>query len=314
MLAYGPVPSRRLGRSLGINHVPPKVCTYSCVYCQLGRTNSMRCERHEFYPPEEIVREVRDQVNKTWERGECIDYLTFVPDGEPTLDANLGEEIRLLKPLGVRTAVLSNASLMWREDVREDLLDADWVSLKVDAVTEETWRKVDRPHGKLNIDDVLEGMLEFAEVFEGELATETMLVKGLNDGVEEAARVADFLGELNPDKAYLAIPTRPPAEPWVELPDEEAINRAYQIFADGLGHVEYLIGYEGNAFASTGRIEEDLLSITSVHPMREDGVRLLLSKSGSDWSAIETMIEEEKLLELQYRGKRFFMRRLPSRA
>jgi len=314
MLAYGPVPSRRLGRSLGINHVPPKICTYSCVYCQLGRTNSMRCERHEFYPPEEIVREVRDQVNKTWERGERIDYLTFVPDGEPTLDANLGEEIRLLKPLGVRTAILSNASLMWRDDVREDLLDADWVSLKVDAVTDETWRKVDRPHGKLIINDVLDGMREFAEVFEGELATETMLVKGLNDGGEEATRVADFLGELNPDKAYLAIPTRPPAEPWVEPPYEEDLNRAYQIFADGLRHVEYLIGYEGNAFASTGRIEEDLLSITSVHPMREEGVKLLLSKSGSDWSAIETMIEEEKLLELQYRGKRFFMRRLPSRA
>ena len=313
MRAYGPVPSRRLGQSLGINHVPPKVCTYSCVYCQLGRTDRMRCERREFYPPEEVVGDVEEQVRRAREKDERIDYLTFVPDGEPTLDANLGREIELLEPLGIKMAVLSNASLMWMEEVREDLLGADWVSLKVDAVTDDVWRRVDRPHGRLEIETVLEGMREFADVFEGELATETMLVRGLNDDGEEAARVAAFLQELDPDKAYVAIPTRPPAEAWVEPADEEAVNRAYHIFEGGLRHMEYLIGYEGDAFASTGDVREDLLSITSVHPMREEAVRKLLSRAGSSWSTVERLIEEEKLIELLYGGKRFYMRKLPGR-
>ena len=274
----------------------------------------MGCERREFYPPDEVVRDVEEQVRRAREKGERIDYLTFVPDGEPTLDVNLGEEIELLKPLGIRTAVISNASLMWMEDVREDLLDADWVSLKVDAVTDDVWRSVDRPHGRLDLDTVLDGMRDFADIFEGELMTETMLIKGLNDDDKEAERVAGFIEELKPDKAYVAIPTRPPAEGWVEPSEEEAVNRAYQILDGKLGHVEYLIGYEGNAFAFTGNLEEDLLSITSVHPMREEGVEGLLSRAGSDWGVVDRLLGEEKLVELEHLGKKFYMRKLPGRA
>jgi wyosine [tRNA(Phe)-imidazoG37] synthetase (radical SAM superfamily) len=312
MRAYGPVPSRRLGQSLGINHIPPKVCTYSCVYCQLGRTIRMQSERSEFYTPEEILRDVEDQVSRARDRDERIDYLTFVPDGEPTLDVNIGREIELLKPLGIKIAVISNASLMWHEDVRGDMQDADWVSLKVDAVTEHLWRRVNRPHGALTHEAVLEGMKEFADVFKGELATETMLIQGLNDSGEEAEKIANFLTELKPDKAYIAIPTRPPTEDWVKPADEDAINRAYQIFNGKLRNVEYLIGYEGDAFAFTGNVEDDLLSITSVHPMREEGVNKLLSKAGSDWDTVERLIKEHRLVEIEYMGKQFYMRKLPS--
>jgi wyosine [tRNA(Phe)-imidazoG37] synthetase (radical SAM superfamily) len=230
MRAYGPVPSRRLGQSLGINHVPPKICTYSCVYCQLGRTINMQSDRQKFYPPEEIVSDMERQVNRAFGRGEHIDYLTFVPDGEPTLDVNIGRGIELLKPLGIKTAVISNESLMWRDDVRGNLLGADWVSMKVYAVNETIWRRVSRPHGALEHEVVLEGRREFADVFQGELNTETMLIQGLNDDAEDAERIAVFLEDLNPDKAYIAIPTRPPAEEWVKPADEEAINRTFQVF------------------------------------------------------------------------------------
>ncbi len=314
MKAYGPVPSRRLGQSVGINHIPPKICTYSCVYCQLGRTISMQSERREFYSPEKVSREVKTQVDKALNRNEHINYLTFVPDGEPTLDINLGREIELLKPLGIKIAVISNASLMWREDVRSDLLEADWVSMKVDAVTETLWRRVNRPHGALEHKSVLEGMKAFAEIFKGELATETMLIKGLNDGGKEVEKIADFLKDLRPEKAYVALPTRPPAEKWAKPADEWAINRAYQIFDEKLKHVEYLIGYEGNAFAFTGNVEEDLLSITSVHPMREEGVDMLLFKAGENWDTVHRLIEKHKLVETEYMGKKFYMRKLPSHA
>jgi wyosine [tRNA(Phe)-imidazoG37] synthetase (radical SAM superfamily) len=182
MIAFGPVPSRRLGRSLGINNIPPKICTYACVYCQLGRTIKMRVERNAFYEPEEILQDVRDKVEKARGAGEAIDYLTFVPDGEPTLDLNLGRAIDLLKPLGIKIAVITNSSLMWHEDSREALMQADWVSLKVDAVREDIWRRVDRPHGTLQLASIQDGILGFAKTYTGHLVTETMLVEGINDG------------------------------------------------------------------------------------------------------------------------------------
>jgi len=313
MIAFGPVPSRRLGRSLGINNIPPKVCTYSCVYCQLGRTIKMQVVRRAFYEPEEILRDVRDKVEKAKEAGEPIDYLTFVPDGEPTLDINLGREIELLRPLGIKIAVITNSSLMWHKDVREALLKMDWVSLKADAVREDIWRRVNRPHGTLQLPSIQDGMLEFAKAYTGHLVTETMLVEGVNDGEEHLGEVADFLARLQPDVAYLAIPTRPPAEEWVRPPQEEAINRAYQILSKDVGQVEYLIGYEGNAFAFTGDVEQDLLSITSVHPMREDAVNEFLARAGIGWEVVRRLVAQDRLVETVYGGHQFYLRRLSGR-
>ena len=313
MIAFGPVPSRRLGRSLGINNIPPKVCTYSCVYCQLGRTIKMQVERSAFYEPEDILRDVQDKVKRAKEAGESIDYLTFVPDGEPTLDVNLGREIELLKPLGIRIAVITNSSLIWREDVREALMKADWVSLKMDSVREKVWRRVNRPHGSLQLTSVLDGALEFAQTFKGELATETMLVEGVNEGDDHIREVAGFLARLRPATAYLAISTRPPAEEWVHPPAEEVINRAYQIVSERVDRVEYLIGYEGNAFAFTGDAEEDLLSITSVHPMREEAVSEFLARARAEWSVVHRLIAQDQLVESKYDGLTFYVRKLHPR-
>ena len=315
MIAFGPVPSRRLGRSLGINNIPDKVCSFACVYCQIGRTLRMEIERRAFYEPETIFEEVRKKVEEAMERGERIDYVTFVPDGEPTLDINLGIEAELLRTLGIPLAILTNSSLIWREDVRNDLLKFDFVSLKIDAVSENLWRKIDRPHKSLNLEKILDGMLEFRKAFKGKLVTETMLIGGIDYG-DEFERIADFLAELKPDVAYIAVPTRPPAEEWVKPASEEAINRAFQAFVERLGdeRVEYLIGYEGNAFAFTGNVEEDLLSITSVHPMREDAVKEFLRKANADWSVVEKLLREGKLIELEYSGRKFYMRKLKSRS
>ncbi len=310
MIAFGPVPSRRLGRSLGVNNIPPKICTYSCVYCQLGRTIKMQAERQTFYEPKDIQRAVQEKVARVRASGEAIDYLTFVPDGEPTLDINLGREIDLLRPLGIEIAVITNASLVSREDVRAELAKADWVSLKTDAVSEDVWRRVNRPHKALRLAAIQDGMLEFAESYTGKLMTETMLVTGLNDGEDHLRDVAEFLIRLNPDIAYLAIPTRPPAEVWAQPPDEHVINRAYQVLSEALEHVEYLIGYEGNAFAFTGDVEEDLLSITAVHPMREDAVEEFLGKAQADWSAMRELVAQDLLVETEYGAHRFYLRKL----
>lgn len=312
-ITYGPVPSRRLGQSLGINNIPAKTCSYSCLYCQLGNTTRMLVERAAFYQAEAIAQNVNDRVQQVRKKGELVDYLTFVPDGEPTLDANLGTEIELLRPLGIKIAVITNASLIWRKDVRRDLQQADWVSLKIDTVSEETWHRINRPHRSLRLEAVLAGMLQFVADFSGELATETMLIEGINDGGEQIERTSDFLAQLKPGKAYLAVPTRPPAEKSTKAASEQAISMAHQVFGERLGSVEYLIGYEGDAFACTGNVTEDLLSITSVHPMREEAIAQFLSKAGAGWEVVEKLIRDSTLVELIYQGQKFYMRRLPGR-
>lgn len=302
MLTFGPVPSRRLGNSLGINNIPPKICSYSCIYCQLGRTKKIQVHRREFYSIDEIVRSVEERL----ERVKNVDYLAFVPDGEPTLDMNLGKEIDALKQFGIRIAVITNSSLIWDEKVREELSKAEWVSLKVDAVSKEIWKKINRPHKALNLEKILNGIKEFGKEF----VTETMLINGVNDNKEELKKIADFLSAIEPKKSYISIPIRPPAEKWVRRASEQAINLAYQIFSERGISVEFLLSYEGNEFAFTGNVEKDLLSITSVHPMRKDAVEEFLRKAEADWSVIERLIKENKLIEIEYGGNKFYMRRL----
>ena len=313
MLVFGPVPSRRLGRSLGINNIPPKACSYSCVYCQVGPTRAPEIAPRKFYTPDLICQAVENRLAQIRETGGHVDYLTFVPDGEPTLDALLGESIARLRPLGIPVAVISNASLLWREAVRDALMQADWVSLKVDAIAEPLWRRINRPHPSLDHLAILEGMAVFAGGFSGTLATESMIVRGLNDSDQAAKDLAGFLGKLAPAVAYLSVPTRPPAEKHVHAPGEAVLNRIYQIVSREVNNLELLTGYEGNAFASTGDVVEDLLSITSVHPLREAAVRELLHKTGSHWRVVEQLIAEKQLTQTVYEGTKFYLRRIPDR-
>ncbi len=309
-MTFGPVPSRRLGQSLGINNIPPKICSYACIYCQLGRTLTMQTERTNFYDPERILEEVRTRVEEVRVAGESVDYLCFVPDGEPTLDLRLGREIELVRELGIKIAVITNSSLIWRKDVREELALADWVSLKVDAVREDVWRRIDRPHGQLRLSKILDGALAFSESFVGRLVTETMLVEGVNDSDELLEELSEFLARLRPETAYLAIPTRPPAEENVRGPDESDVTRAWSILSGALDNVECLTGYEGNAFFSGGRVDEDLLAITSVHPMRADAVETLLARRGADWSVVRRLVDDGQLVEVEYGGQSFLTRKL----
>ena len=173
MKVFGPIPSRRLGRSLGVNNIPHKVCSYACVYCQVGRTSNKDIERKEFFKPAEIVKEVGDKIVKLTGANERIDYISIVPDGEPTLDMNLGSLIELLKLFGIKVAVFTNSSLLWRQDVKTDLSKADLVSIKIDTVDEETWWRINRPKSKLNLELVLEGINDFSQDFKSKIITET---------------------------------------------------------------------------------------------------------------------------------------------
>ncbi len=305
---FGPVPSRRLGRSIGINNIPPKVCSYSCVYCQLGRAIEMSAERRTFFEPSELVEAARDRVKSAEERNEQIDYLTIVPDGEPTLDLRLGELIEGLRKIGPPVALISNGSLMGDPKLREELLDLDWISMKIDAADEETWRRVDRPHKSIDYKRMLTGIRTFAENFEGTFSTETMLVEGTNDSKEQLDGIISLIEELEPDKVYLSIPTRPPAESWVKPAKEEALAYAYGKLKQVAAHVENLLGYEGNEFAASGDAAADLLSICSVHPMRREAVEELLRKDKAELNVLETLLERGELKEVEFSGHTYYVR------
>lgn len=309
MIAYGPVPSRRLGRSLGVNNIPPKACTYACGYCQVGHTIDMQIERREFYRPEKIAREVGDRLEEARRNGDAVDFLSFVPDGEPTLDLNLGREIELLRTFELPVAVITNASLLGLPDVRQELATADWVSLKVDSVEEDVWRRLNRPHKKLKLPDILESLTVFRSMFSGTLVTETMLVAGVNDTDRHATDTAAFLSRLKPDKAYLAVPTRPPARAWVKPPSSNAMVRCHDVFADQIDVVEYLMGYEGDTFSSAGDPRENLLGVTAVHPMRAQAVIELLDRAGASWAVVEELLRDGSLREVDYAGHKYYLRR-----
>ena len=308
MIIFGPVPSRRLGRSLGINNIPYKNCSYSCIYCQLGPTNNLHQRRTSFYEPQEIYDAVLNKLEQTHQYNEKIDYLTFVADGEPTLDLNLGATISLLKKTGVKIAVISNASLIGIDDVKENLKNADWVSLKVDTVNEKIWRRLNIPSPELHFNAILQGLKYFSKSFNGSLVTETMLVKDINDQQEFLTPLAEFLTELRTVKTYLSIPMRPPARDWVKAPKPETLTLAYQIFNQRLKNVELLIGSEGEDFAFTGDVIQDLLTITSVHPMTEAAVRELLNKSKADWVIVKKLIEMKLLKEILFEGNKYYLR------
>ncbi len=250
-VVFGPVPSQRLGRCLGINHIPLKHCSYSCRYCQVGATPMPEIVRHAFHPPEVVCRTVAERLTMLRAQGEAVDYLTCIPDGEPTLDIHLGQLIDGLRPLGLPIAVISNAALIWREDVRAELSRADWVSLKVDCVDNATWRRLNRPHPSLELAAILDGIGIFAAAYHGTLVSETRLVAGVNDDAKCVAAVADFLAQAGIHLSYLAIPRCPPADPLLTSPDAAVVTRARQVFAQRLQQVELLTAGKGNALPQT---------------------------------------------------------------
>ncbi|MEM1623504.1 MAG: radical SAM protein [Sulfolobales archaeon] len=306
---FGPVYSRRLGRSLGVNHVPYKTCTYSCVYCQLGRTTSFTTTRRSFYEPSEVVNEVREFISRS---GDVIDYVTLVPSGEPLLDKNVGLIIAGIRRFSRKpVAVLTNASLLFLEDARRDLLEADLVSVKVDAARENTWRSVNRPCLSLSLQRVLEGIAEFARVFRGRLVTETMLVDGYNTAIEELELIADFVKTLNPWKAYISIPVRPPAEPYATPPRPEVLVEAYLVFSGKLGEskVELLNSLEPPEY----RVHDDpttwLLNLVSVHPLRlEYALKALKGVVEKPEDLLRRLELGGKIHVVVFEGKEFIVR------
>ncbi len=224
--------------------------------------------------------------------------------------SNLAAEIQALRQFNIPIAVISNATLLHHKEVREALQEADWVSLKVDSVNQDTWRKINRPHGHLKLGAIKASMQQFAADYSGTLVTETMLISGLNDTSEELQAIADFLAIVSPHTAYISTPIRPPVETWVHAPDAAHINRAWQILSEQVKNVELITQPEDITFALTSDLQSDILSITAVHPMRQDAVEELLRKSGENWESVDDLVASGDLLRIEHEGESFYLRQL----
>ncbi|RJP66177.1 MAG: radical SAM protein [Ignavibacteriales bacterium] len=305
-IIFGPVPSRRLGLSLGVNNMRCKICTYDCIYCQVGRTTCCSTCCEPCLSPYELFCFVKKKLQKLEAKEIKVDYISFVPNGEPTIDKSLGKNIHILREFGYKIAVFTNSSLLWNDNVKENLLFADYISVKVDSVNDKTWQIINRPHTRLNLDIILKGIIDFAKIYNGKLTTETMLVKNINDNIQEIEQVGNFLKKFRSDKSYFTIPTRPPTESFATAPDRKTLDQLSDYIEKNIPNSETLFSPESNSFYAAGEIEDEILGITRVHPMREESLLKLIKDMGGNKETLLQMIIHNQLQKIFYQDKFFY--------
>ncbi|MEA3475790.1 MAG: radical SAM protein [Candidatus Cloacimonadota bacterium] len=227
---FGPVPSRRLGISLGIDPIPFKTCTYNCVYCECGGTTNLTIERKEYIPIKDIINELKDYLDKNPK----LDYITFSGSGEPTLNIGIGKIIEFLKsnyPY-YKIAVLTNGSLLFEKSVRNEIIGADLVMPSLDVVSEQAFRRINRPPKSLEIQKIVSGLIEFRKEFEGQIWLEVFIVPGLNDTDNELKLLKDAIKKIKPNRVQINSLDRPGTENWVQPVSKENMERIVSLFQD----------------------------------------------------------------------------------
>jgi len=297
---YGPVPSRRLGESLGISPIPFKTCDYSCVYCQLGRTTKLTVERKEYFPLEDIIDELKENVKLF-----SFDTVTIVGEGEPTLYSRIGDLIASIKELTTKKcAVITNGSLLWNKDVRKELMKADIVLPSLDAWDEKSFKKINRPHGSLNFEKVVEGMITFRKEYKGEIWLEVMLVSGLNDSDENLLKIANWIEKIKPDRVYINVPVRPPTESWVKIPDMSRIRKAEKILKGVfMGKIP-----QGEFYSSLEDTLDAIMSIIRRHPMSYNEITSFSKERGENVEEVLGRLRENPNVEVVKIGDKEFFR------
>ena len=303
---YGPIPSRRLGRSLGISPIPDKTCNYSCIYCMLGRTDHLTRERRDWFPLQEILGELDDALRTVSPPPE---HISIVGNGEPTLYLHLGELIAGVRAhTDIPVAVITNGALLAEPEVRTALAAADVVLVSFNAPTEELFRRINRPCPGITFESTRAGLLTFARmVRRGQLWVEMMVLEGINDSPEVLEQTRWMLHEVAPDRVFVDTPLRPPAEPFARPLTPEALERVEQALGGATGS-----GFDVGAF--TLPLDRDpletLAAICARHPMREDQVEELLANWGVDpLPVLDAMRADPRFRAEVYGGRTFFLAR-----
>ncbi len=299
---FGPVPSRRFGRSLGVDIIPRKLCTLDCVYCEVGRTDKRGLARREYLPTELILKDVREAI----EAHPSVDCITFSGSGEPTLHSGLGELLRATRQMTkVPLVVLTNGTLLWKEDVRNDLLAADIVCPSLDAVSEDVFRRIDRPHPRLTAVQVIDGLVEFRRKFTGQLWLEVLFVQGMNDDDDEVWLLRQAIDRISPDKVQINTVVRPPAEPWAHPVSHERLEQIRSM----LGPRAEIITPARERSCAPAPIphDEEILGVVARRPMSAADVAAGLgSDLGAIALALDALVAAGRLRIIEFEGSRFY--------
>ena len=299
---YGPVASRRLGFSLGVDIIPFKTCSLDCVYCQLGSTGRATVRRRSWFPPEAILAQIKEAIDS----GQRIDVITFSGSGEPTLSRDLGFLIRSIKKMtGIPVAVLTNGTLLGRRDVRRDLAAADIVGPSLDAVPAALFRRINRPHASLDNRKVIDGLVRFRDEFAGEIRLEIMLVKGVNDSPAAIEALKRALVRIRPDRIELNTVVRPPAD-----------RRAGALSAAGLARIRARLGPKAEVVASfakrkqapaAGDLDRAILVTVGRRPQTAADIAAALGRPRDEvLKALSRLLARGRIRRRDHGGKAYF--------
>jgi wyosine [tRNA(Phe)-imidazoG37] synthetase (radical SAM superfamily) len=260
---YGPVPSRRLGRSLGIDLVPHKICTYDCIYCQIGITTDKTLVRKEYVPIKEVLQEVELFLKEEFSP---IDHLSLSGSGEPTLHSQTGLVIEGIKAItSIPIAVITNASLLYEKEVRQDLLHADVVLPSLDAVSPEIFKKINRPETGLSVEKVIEGLVEFRKSYKGQIWLEILFCKGVNDTPDELQKMKEVVERIQPDLIHLNTVVRPPSEKWAAPLNQNEMEEIKAFFGEKASIISEFDRHP--SVISERDIQEEILKILKRRPL-----------------------------------------------
>jgi len=301
---FGPVPSRRLGLSLGIDIIPFKTCTLDCIYCQLGRTTNKTIERGKYTASDEILRE----LEKVLREGERVDYITFSGSGEPTLNPEIGKMITGIKEMtSIPVAVLTNGTLLYQPRVEADLLEADLVVPSLDGASEEVFRRVNRPHSSLTISEVIRGIKTFSRNFKGKIWLEIMLVKGMNDSEKSINEIKKVAREIKLDKIQLNTVVRPPAEESAGALGWQDLERIRSILGKRCEIIAELKKLERRAYK--GDIEEAILTMVRRRPLTLAEISSSLGLHQNEVIKYIGLLEREGQIKKRiHREKRYYIK------
>jgi len=299
---YGPVPSRRLGYSLGVDILSPKTCTLDCIYCQLGSTPAQTIQRQGFVPQDIVLAQIQDAIRAN----KPIDYITFSGSGEPTLNSEIGEMIHKIKTMTrIPVAVLTNATLLSQERVRRDLLEADLVVPSLDAVIQTLFIKVNRPHASLKISDIIQGLKDFRKEFSGQIWLEIMLVRGVNDSPEHIQKLKKVVAEVRPDKIQLNTVIRPPAD-----------DAAQPLTFDELSKIKTVLGERCEIIADFAKkeqpphessLERAILTTVRRRPVTLSDMAVFLGRHPDEiLKILNRLLHEDRIRCVRHEGKIYY--------
>jgi wyosine [tRNA(Phe)-imidazoG37] synthetase (radical SAM superfamily) len=288
---FGPLPSRRLGRSVGVDIIPKKLCNLDCIYCEVGQTDKRAMRRREYVPTRSVLEEIQLKLHE----GERIDFITFSGSGEPTLNSKLGEMIRFVKEMtSIPVAVITNGTLLFLEEVRRDLLLADVVLPSLDAATQSTFERINQPHPSLNIKTTIEGLKRFREEYAGQLWLEVLLVAGYNDSDEELAALKHAIQQIEPDRIQLNTVVRPPSDRSANPLKEHRMDEIKQFFGR---HCEIIGTSTSEAGASSSVVNSSLLiGLLHRRAMTKEELAGSMNLSASAVSAALEALEDDGLV------------------